>query len=41
VMAGGLVMALAERLGALPDGARVLLAAAGPGLAWGAAALEV
>lgn len=41
VMAGGLVMALADRLGGLSPGARVLLAAAGPGLAWGAAALEV
>jgi len=41
VMAGGLVMSLAAALGSLPAGARVLLAAAGPGLAWGAAALEI
>lgn len=41
VMAGGLVIALARALPGLRPGARVLLAAAGPGLAWGAAALEV
>lgn len=41
VMAGGLVMTLADRVGTLRPGARVLLAAAGPGLAWGAAAIEI
>ncbi len=41
VMAGGLVMALAPALAKLAPGAKVVLAAAGPGLAWGAAALEV
>lgn len=41
VMAGGLLMTLAEVAGTLPRGARVLLAAAGPGLAWGAAAIEI
>jgi 3-oxoacyl-[acyl-carrier-protein] synthase-3 len=41
VMAGGLPMALAQRARELRPGARVLLAAAGPGLAWGAAALEI
>ena len=41
VMAGGLVMTLAERAATLAPGARVLLAAAGPGLAWGAAAIEI
>jgi 3-oxoacyl-[acyl-carrier-protein] synthase-3 len=41
VMAGGLVVALADALSALRAGARVLLAAAGPGLAWGAAAVEI
>jgi len=41
VMAGGLVMTLASAVGSLAPGARVLLAAAGPGLAWGAAALEI
>lgn len=41
VMAAGLVMALAPALATLAPGAKVLLAAAGPGLAWGAAALEV
>jgi hypothetical protein len=40
-MAGGLVIGLAQAMPALRPGARVLLAAAGPGLAWGAAALEV
>jgi len=41
VMAGGLLMALARSASGLRSGARVLLAAAGPGLAWGAAALEM
>lgn len=41
VMAGGLVMTLADVAGKLSPGARVLLAAAGPGLAWGAAAIEI
>lgn len=41
VMAGGLLMTLAEVAGTLAPGARVLLAAAGPGLAWGAAAIEI
>ncbi|MEW6273355.1 MAG: 3-oxoacyl-ACP synthase III family protein [Thermodesulfobacteriota bacterium] len=41
VMAGGLLMALARAAGELRPGARVLLAAAGPGLAWGAATLEL
>ena len=41
VMAGGLVMTLADAVGRLSPGARVLLAAAGPGLAWGAAAIEI
>lgn len=41
VMAGGLVMALAGATARLAAGARVLLAAAGPGLAWGAAAIEI
>lgn len=41
VMAGGLVMTLATAVEKLPTGARVLLAAAGPGLAWGAAAIEI
>lgn len=40
VMAGGLVMALAPELAKLARGAKIVLAAAGPGLAWGAAALE-
>jgi 3-oxoacyl-[acyl-carrier-protein] synthase-3 len=41
VMAGGLVLALADAVGKLAAGQRVLLAAAGPGLAWGAAAVEI
>jgi 3-oxoacyl-[acyl-carrier-protein] synthase-3 len=41
VMAGGLVMTLATAVERLSAGARVLLAAAGPGLAWGAAAIEI
>lgn len=41
VMAGGLAITLAGAVSAVAPGARVLLAAAGPGLAWGAAALEV
>jgi 3-oxoacyl-[acyl-carrier-protein] synthase-3 len=41
VMAGGLVMTLADAAGTLGAGKRVLLAAAGPGLAWGAAAVEI
>ncbi|MBY0279680.1 hypothetical protein K2Z84_30470 [Candidatus Binatia bacterium] len=41
VMAGGLLLTLAEVARTLPQGARVLLAAAGPGLAWGAAAVEI
>jgi 3-oxoacyl-[acyl-carrier-protein] synthase III len=40
-MAGGLVMTLATAVERLSAGARVLLAAAGPGLAWGAAAIEI
>lgn len=41
VMAGGLPIALARRLPELASGAKVLLAAAGPGFTYGAAALEV
>jgi 3-oxoacyl-[acyl-carrier-protein] synthase-3 len=41
VMAGGLAMTLAEAVAKLGAGKRVLLAAAGPGLAWGAAAVEI
>lgn len=41
VMAGGLLIALARSAATLRPGARVLLAAAGPGLAWGAATLAV
>jgi 3-oxoacyl-[acyl-carrier-protein] synthase-3 len=41
VMAGGLPIALARRLPALASGTRVLLAAAGPGFTYGAAALEL
>ncbi len=41
VMAAGLPIALAQRLGGLVPGARVLLAAAGPGVSFGAAALEL
>lgn len=40
VMAGGLPIALARRLPSLAAGTRVLLAAAGPGFTYGAAALE-
>ncbi|MBU6282846.1 hypothetical protein KGQ64_11440, partial [bacterium] len=41
VMAAGLPIALARVLPGLSPGARVLLAAAGPGFTWGAATLEV
>ncbi len=41
VMAAGLPLRLADWEPRLAPGARVLLAAAGPGLAWGAAALEL
>lgn len=41
VMAGGLLITLASAVTTLAPGAKVLLAAAGPGLAWGAAALEI
>jgi len=41
VMAAGLPLRLAERKAGLAPGARVLLATAGPGLSWGAAALEL
>jgi 3-oxoacyl-[acyl-carrier-protein] synthase-3 len=41
VMAAGLAIRLAELERTLRPGARVLLAAAGPGLAWGAAAVEI
>lgn len=40
VMAGGLPISLARRLPSLPRGARILLAAAGPGFTYGAATLE-
>jgi len=40
VMAAGLVLSLSFAAASLSPGAKVLLAAAGPGLAWGAAALE-
>ena len=41
VMAGGLPIGLDRRRRELGAGARVLLAAAGPGLSWGAAVLEL
>lgn len=41
VMSAGLPLRLAVLRGGLAPGSRVLLAAAGPGLAWGAAALEM
>jgi len=41
VMAGGLAIAFADAAARLTTGSRVLLAAAGPGLAWGAAAIEI
>jgi 3-oxoacyl-[acyl-carrier-protein] synthase-3 len=41
VMAGGLAISLTEVAGKLGTGARVLLAAAGPGFSWGAAAIEL
>ena len=41
VMAAGLPISLARVLPGLAPGARVLLAAAGPGFTWGAATLEV
>jgi len=40
VLAGGLAIGLEQRRAGLARGARVLLAAAGPGLSWGAAVLE-
>ncbi len=40
VFAGGLPIALAQEMPRLGAGARILLAAAGPGFSWGAAALE-
>lgn len=41
VLAGGLPISLAGRLAGLASGAKILLAAAGPGFTYGAAALEV
>ncbi|MBM4266702.1 MAG: hypothetical protein FJ144_08835 [Deltaproteobacteria bacterium] len=41
VMAAGLPIRFEQRYGELAPGARVLLAAAGPGVTWGAAAIEI